>query len=306
MTGNLTLLDIAKRIGSDATVGLVEEVLTVAPELQTLPVVPKSGTSYKITRRIGKPRGAFRSANEGVTPGKSQYEQIDVPMYFFDGQMVVDEAVVKADDRRLGDILAIEGAGQLQDTYVVMGDQIYRGQVADAKGFKGLKEQVDPTMVVNATGSGANATHTAWAVWENAQGLHLPIGNQGALSLGQWMKQQVSDTDGKKYMAWVNNLSFYMGLALGSKYCIGCVKNITSAAPLTDILGNELVSKFPVGRKPTRWFISRDAVFWLQKSRTAIGQVADSGGGTGFAPRPTSLAGIPIVETDSITAITNW
>lgn len=302
----LNLLDLAKRNAGDAAIGLVEEILTVAPELQTIPVSPKDGTSYQITRRTGRPRGAFRSPNEGVEPGKSKYEVVDVPMYFFDGQMIVDESIVRGDKR--GAILAEEGAAQLQDTYVVLGDQVYRGTVASTKGFAGLKEQVDSTMVIDATGSGANATHTAWAVYEDTRsGLHLPIGMGGMMNLGQWVKQQVTDSTGtNKYMAWVNNLSFWIGLALGSRYCIGCVKNITADKPLTDALGAELVSKFPIGRKPTRWFISRDATFLLQKSRTAIGQIADGGGGQGFAPRPTSLAGVPIAETDSIAKITNW
>ncbi len=300
----LTLLDLAKRNAGDAAVGLVEEVLTVAPELQTLPVVPKDGTSYQITRRTGRPRGAFRSPNEGVEPGKSKFETAEVPMYFFDGQMVIDEAIVRGDNK--GSILANEGAGQLQETYVQLGDQIYRGSQASTKGFYGLKEQVDPSMIIDADGTGA-ATHTAWAVYENPQnGLHLPIGNDGAVNLGEWRKQQVLDESGKAYMAWVNNLAFWIGLALGSRYCIGCIKNITSTKPLTDELGNHLASKFPVGRKPTRWFISRDACFYLQKTRSAIGQVADNGGGEGFAPRPTSLADVPITETDSIITMANW
>lgn len=202
MTGNLTLLDVAKRTGSDATVGLVEEILTVAPEMRTLPVVPKSGTSYKVARRIGRPRGAFRSANEGVDPGKSQYEQIDVPMYFFDGQMVVDEAIVKADDGSLGDILAAEGAASCRTLMSCSATRFTAAAPLGAKGFLGLKEQVDATLVVDATGAQTSAT-TAWAVYENPRdGLHLPIGNQGALSLGQWVKQQVGDTASKKYMAW--------------------------------------------------------------------------------------------------------
>lgn len=303
----LTILDLAKRTGSDAAIGLVEEVLTVAPELRTIPVVPKTGTSYRISRRTGRPRGAFRSANEGVTPGKSTYEQIEVPMFFFDGQMVVDEAIVRADDRRLGDILAQEGAGQLEDTMVVLGDQVYRGVTADAKGFAGLKAQVAAAMVTTANGAGT--TDTAWAVYEDTKnGLHLPIGNNGGMDLGQWVKQQVTDTAGTgRYMAWVNNLSFYIGLAMASAKCVGCVKNITTAAPLTDALGAEVYKNFPVGRKPTRWFMSPAALFTLQKSRTAIGQVStDAKGGGGFSPRPTELAGVPIVETDSIATLANW
>lgn len=305
----LTLLDIAKRTGNDATIGLIEEVLTVAPELRTLPVKPKTGTSYKVGRRTGVASGAFAAVGGGVTPGKSTYQQIEVPMYWFDGQMVVPEAIVKADGGQLGDVLAAEGAGLLQGSMISLGDQIYRGTVASAQGFQGLKQQVDAAMVIDAEGSGANATHTAWAVWESDQGLHIPMGNSGAMALGQWMKQQVVDPADatKRLMAWVNNLSFYIGLAVASKNCIGCVKNITSAKPLTDALGAKLVTAFPVGRKPTRWFISRDSAYYLQASRSSIGQqAADGAGGAGWAPRPTELAGVPIVETDSITTITNW
>lgn len=303
----LTLLDLAKRSGSDPMVGLIEEVLTVAPELRTIPTVPKAGTSYKITQRTAVGKGSFRHVNEGIAPTKSTYKQIDVPMFFFDGQMTVDEAIVKADDRRLGDILADEGAGQLQGSYIALGDQIYRGVTADAKGFAGFKASVASDMVIDATGTGS-ATHTAWAIYENTRdGVCLPVGNNGLLQLGQWTKQQVNDASSNPYMAWVNNLSFYIGLGLHSAKCIGCVKNITSAKPLTDALGAELVSKFPVGRKPTRWMISRDSAFYLQKSRTAIGQVATDGkGGQGFSPRPTELAGVPIVETDSIATLTAW
>lgn len=306
----LTLIDLAKRTGSDATVGLVEEVLTVAPELRTIPVVPKAGTSYKLTRRTGLGSGGFRNANEGIAAVKSTFEQVEVPMYFFDGQMVVDEAIVKADDRRLGDILADEGGGILQGSYIALGDQVYRGVTANAKGFAGLKAQVDATLVVDATGTGANATETAWAVFESPRGgLHLPIGNNGLLSLGSWVKQQVVDGSAQPYMGYVNNLSFYIGLAFGSKYSAGCVKNITSAAGkgLTDSLGAQLYAKFPIDRKPTRWFMSRNSLLYLQQSRSAIGQYpADRGGKGAWPDEPTTLAGVPITVTDSITAITNW
>jgi hypothetical protein len=294
----LTLLDIAARTNSDPLVGLVEEILNVAPELRVLPVVPKSGTKYSITRRVGKPRGAFRNVNEGVDPGKSTYQQIDVSMAFFDGQMIVDDAIVQADDRQLGDILADEGAGQLQDTYVVLGDQIYRGTSADTKGFSGLKQQVAETMVVDATGTGA-ATETVWFVYaDDRAGLHVPIGRGGSLTLGDWTKQSVTDAAGKRFSAHVNNLSFYMGLAFGSATCVGCVKNVTTAKPITDALGEQLFAKFAVGRKPTHVFMSRNARYLLQQSRVTTMNI--------MPPRPTELAGVPIVETDSIATLAAW
>lgn len=302
---NLTLLDVARRNAGDDVVGLVEEILTVAPEFRTLPVKPRSGISYPITRRIGRATGGFRNVNEGIAADKSKYETVLVPMFFFDAQLRVDEAIVKADGGKLGDILAGESAGQLQEAYVTLGDQVYRGTTASKKGFAGFREQLDSSLYVDATGTGGT-THTAWAVFEGDQGVHCPIGNDGAFGIGQWMRQQVTDANSNPYMAWVNNLSFYVGLALGSRYAIGCVKNITEAKPLTDSLGTQLFAKFKVGRKPTRWFMSRDVVYWLQKSRSAIGQVATDANGSAFSPPPTSLAGVPIVETDSIATEAAW
>jgi hypothetical protein len=298
----LTLLDIAKRTGSDPVVGLIEDVLTVAPEFRTIPVRPISGTSYRATMRTGLPGSGFRNPNEGVVPGNSKYEQKLVPCYFLDSQIQVDEAIVSADPGEVGNILADEASGAVQGSFINIGKQVYDGISADAKGFGGFFANVDASMVIDATGTGAT-TETAWAIFEDdRQGVHFPLGNNGELALGEWMKQQVTDSADatKKFMAFVNNFRGWLGLNLSTKYSIGCVKNITKAKPLTDALGNELVAKFPVGRKPTRWLMSRNAKFYLQSSRTATLGQKDSGKGDAFAPPPTSLADVPIVETDSI------
>jgi hypothetical protein len=298
----LTLLDIAKRTGSDPVVGLIEEVLTVAPEFRTIPMRPIDGTSYRATFRTGLPGSGFRRPNEGVTPGSSTYEQRIVPCFFLDSQLQIDEAIVSADPGHVGDILANEAAGSVQNSFISIGKQVYDGISADAKGFAGFKANVDASMVVDAGGTGSS-THTAWAIYENDRdGVYFPIGNNGELALGEWVKQQVRDSadSAKAFMAFVNNFRGWLGLNLSTKYSIGCIKNITEAKPLNDSLGNKLVAKFPVGRKPTRWFMSRDAKFYLQSSRTATLGQKDSGKGDAFAPIPTSLADVPIQETDSI------
>lgn len=298
---SLTLLDLAKRTNSDPVIGLIEENLVFAPEFITLPVRPIPGTIYKATLRTALPTGGFRGANEGIALTSSSYEQKDVPCFFFDVQMQVDEAIVKGDDRAIGDVLTDESSGAVEGAMISIGSQIYYGNSADEKGFKGFVANVDPEMVVDAGGTGENTT-SAWFVFENTKGVHIPVGNQGAIDMAdQWQRQQVTDDEGKKFFAYVNNLSSYIGLNIGSRYSIGCIKNITSAKPLTDKLGAEMLSKFPIGRQPTRCFINKDAAYFLQVSRSSIGnQVADKGGRGAFSPMPEEIQGIPIQRTDSI------
>lgn len=303
----LTLLDLAKRTGSDAALGLLEEITTVAPELQVMPVRPRAGTTYKYTSRTGRPSGGFRSVNAGNTPSKGTYKQQLGEMFFFDGLMNVDEAIVKGDDRSLGDVLADEGSGILQDTILKVGDQIYRGTTADAKGFVGFRATVDSTMIVDATGSGT--VENAWfAYLDDRQGIHLPIGNAGSVDVGTWQRQQIQDPSDstKSLFAYVNNLSFYMGLHIPAKFTLGCVKNITTAQKFSDALAAAQIAKFPIGKKPNMVFISRNVAYLLQTTRTAIGYQLAGKDGVAFPPRPSSVQDVTITITDSPATESAW
>lgn len=162
----LTLADLANRQGSDSVIGLIEEVLTYSPEFQTLPVRPVAGTTFRATLRTGHAAAAFRNANEGVTPSKSTYTQKTVSMHYLDTQLEVDEAIVRADDRELGDVLADEASGAVVDAFNHIGSQIYYGLSNDAKGFSGFVANVDSTMEIDATGTGSDTT-SIWMVWEH-------------------------------------------------------------------------------------------------------------------------------------------
>jgi hypothetical protein len=106
--------------------------------------------------------------------------------------------------------------------------------------------------------------------------------------------------------AWKNSLEGWVGAAFYSKYAVGQVKNLTadSGKGLTDILLSRLIQAFPIGVKPTHFFMNRRSRQQLQASRT----VTLFGQGTGrpdqptIAPIPTEYDGIPIICTDSITS----
>lgn len=309
----LTLLDMAKRSDCDPAVGLIEEVTTYAPELAVVGGRPILGTSYMAKVRTAlTAKGAFRNANEGVEAGASTYEKKRFDCFFFDSVMQIDEAILRS-AKGEGDspemVLADEAAGAIRANVNSIGAQFYNGTSADAKGFPGLKSFANAGLVANAAGTGGT-TYRAWLVNLSLQGVHFIWGNQEGFVMQDWTRQKVTDSSSKHYFALVNNLSGYIGLSCASANSVGYIKNITSAAPLTDKLVAECVSKFPVGMKPTHLFIERNSAFYLQNSRSftsitnaAPGRRAESATGVDvWAAYPTMAEGLQIVVTDSITS----
>jgi hypothetical protein len=296
-----TLADIAARTGSDAVIGLIEDVTTYAPEFSIFPAAPKPGTSYLVTRRVALPTPAFRGANDPVTITKNRYEQEVKQMYYLDVQLQADEAVVKADTGALGNFLTQEAQGALQAAVQHIGSQIWYGTNSDAKGFTGLLAQ----SVGKLTTGGTSSSTSAYLVWMNPQGVQLVVGNDGAIDMPEWVKQAIQTATNKQHMAWVSNLASWIGLQVGSNQAVWRVAGITktAGAGLTDARGEALLAEVPlVRRNGLRWFMNRRAAFTLQASRTAITNVAaNSGGSPAFPPTPTELAGVPITITDSLT-----
>ena len=106
-------------------------------------------------------------------------------------------------------------------------------------------------------------------------------------------------------MAYVTNLSAYLGLAVNSAYSVWRVRGIDTTHALTDALGAKAYEHVPVSRRQSsnlRWLMNPLAIRTLQVSRSAVGyQAAGAGGGGAFAPMPTELCNVPIILTDSLT-----
>lgn len=302
----LTLLDITKRDGTDQAVGLVEEVVTVAPELDQMLGIAINGITYKLKKRTVLPTSGFRNANEGSDLAASTYENAVGACYFLDVPLRVDEAVVDsgmAEGNSRAAILADEAAGALRSSLITVGDQFYRGTTANAKGFAGLLSLYDSTNCeVSATGSSGSAT-SAWLVWNDPQGVHFIWGNQRGIQMGEWQRQQVTDANSKAFMAWVNNCKAWIGLRQVHSRAVVRIKLITTASGknLSDALVAEALSKMPIWMRRNsnlRLFCNSVAALTLQKSRSAT--TNNSATPLQFAPQPTESNGVPIVITDSI------
>jgi len=92
MPNNLTLLDIAKLNGSDAVVGLIEEVRTVAPEVTIIPARTITGTSYETVARSVLPTVDFRKVNEGTDATKSEFTNRRVETFILSARVEADKA----------------------------------------------------------------------------------------------------------------------------------------------------------------------------------------------------------------------
>jgi len=292
-----TLLDIAKANGSDAAVGLIEEVVTYSPEVQLGAARSIKGLNYKTLVRTGLPSVSFRDANQGTTPSKSTWENRLVEAFLLNPRWECDMAIANDYEDGAQAYITLEASGIMQASMMWLGSQFYYGTANDAKGFPGLLTAYDSTnMVVDAGGTTDNTASSVWAVMWGPQAVQWVLGKSGALTVSDVTEQRVLDPNGNPYTAYCQELMSRIGLQVGNKYAVGRVKKITADAgkTLTDNHLSSLLAKFPVGFRPSHFLMSRRSQMQLQQSRTATNPTGAP------APVPTEAFGVPIVATDSI------
>lgn len=293
-----TFLDIAKANGSDAVVGLIEEVVPAVPELAMFEARTIKGLNFKTLVRTSLPTVAFRNGNEGTAAVKSTYDNRLVETFIMNPRFECDKAVADGYEDGAEAYIAMEGLGITIASGVTVAKQIYygRGTGGDAKGFPGMVATVDSSMVVDATGTTDNVASSVWAVRFGAQAAQLVVGMNGQLELSDVRIETIYDADDNPLDGYVQTLLARIGLQVASKYAIGRIKKLTtdSGKGLTDSLLSQLYEKFPVGYKPDAFMLSRRSLGQLQRSRTATTTTGAE------APIPTDWQGIPLVPTDSI------
>ncbi len=310
----MTLLDLMVLQRNDQLTGLVEDVTTSAPELDTFAAVARKGTFYEVVRRIAFPTAGFRKINAGVVPGRSAFKKEVKEMFYLDAIINMDEAIEEGDDQSVGSAWMNEATGVFRQALITVGAQVYYGTTADANGFAGLRTQISGQIGAGGTTSST----TAYLCWmDSQQGVRFDVGRGGAFNLRPPMRQQVTDSadSTKSYFAWVSNLSSYIGLNVISDKAVWGVAGITTHQTssvydqaMSDVNAGKLISNIPVMRRENlRWFMNRTAYFTLQASRTTVNvasgyslQPADAAGRPAWSPRPTTCEGYPITLTDSL------
>jgi len=308
----ITLLDVAKLNGADKEVGLIEEVLTSAPEAEVFPFRTINGTSYPTVTRVSFPSVGFRLANAGVTATKSEFVRKLVEAYIFGGRVEADRAVAMAYDEGMEAWEMVEALGTFRQSLIKLGSQIWYGISADAKGFPGIKAALPFTAgvadgsVINATGTTASTASSVYAVKFGKQDVTLVGGNGQVPRLGDFRDETIYDASSNPLPGRVADLIGWIGLQIGNVNCIRRIANLTadSGKGLTGTLLARLVNSFPVGYRPDAIFMSRRSREQYQLSMTVVlngGAGGDPNGKqTTTAPMPTHYDNIPIIATDAI------
>lgn len=290
-----TLSDLAKLNPDGFVRGIIEEALASAPELRTAAARTIPGTDYRTVVRTGLPATGFRDANEGVDSSRSTFESRPCQCYILASRVEVDQAIADAYVDGPSAYQALESVGVLEAAFRKAGFQFYYGTEADGKGFPGLISSYDATnMTVDAEGT-TNLT-SVWFVKFGERDVQFVFGEHTPLRVSDWRIESLTDGDGKKFPGYVADLTSWIGLQIVNKHSAVRIENIstTNGTTMNDDLAFEALSKFPVGVRPDFCFMNRRSLEQLRKSRTNVTSP------TGVPTIPDSVAGIPIVVTDSL------
>jgi hypothetical protein len=300
----LTAVELAKLNAQDDIAGLIEENQSVAPELNLIPAFSIKGTSFTTLLRKTYPSGSFKKRGAGAAIGTTTFEPALVQCFAYENPLRETVDISKAYRRGEAAFLALTASGAVKGAMELMGKSLYYGARSFGGGVDahpGLIDMYDATnLVVDAGGSTADTGSSVWFLkFGNAEdgNVSYVFGNDRVIGLGEWFKQLCEISSGKHAMCNVNALAADIGVQLTNVKAACRIKKLTedSGKGMTDALAYSALAKMPANMKPDVALMTRRSVGQLRVSRAAVtGVPADN------VSWPTTVAGVRIVETDSI------
>ena len=319
------------------TVGLVDNIVNVAPELDKVlgRVIP--GISYEATilTALGS-NGGFRRINSGRPLSAPSIDEKRFNCYPWDCQFSVDEALlIKASTQgeTPAQVFTTFATSGVRQKALYLGRQFYQGSLNDPLGPPGLADflftqrtQVDSRtglkidQVIDAGGTTASSCQIIWFIKQGPQGVHWLFGNGTGVVMNPWLPMYGASPDSTasvplEQRRWRSNLFGFIGTSMANYHAVGAIINVdvtngttTSNGLWDDKLVAKLWAKFPITEKPDMAFCTQNAAASLQQQRSVTNFVNSgnrdwTGGAAPIANFPTHLplcGGIPIIPTDSI------
>ena len=334
----LTLKDITAFTGTDDAVGLVDNIVNVAPEVDLVLGRTIPGIDYRarIMTAVGSNAG-FRSIGGGVQLSAPSFDRKRFNCFPFDCQMEVPEDYIAEAEagETPAQIFEAHATAAMRQKALILGKQFYLGSAVDPDGPPGLidflavqRTQIDSRtglkidQVVDAGGTAAGKCQTVWFIKQGPQGVHWLFGKGRGIQMNPWRPQRTTGADSTVgtptyRTAWVANTFGRIGTSMANYHAVGAIINVdatiqangTYTAPLTDALVSQIWAKFPITEKPDLCFATQNAIASLQAARTVTNFVNSSnrewtGNAAPVAAWPTNLptaGNIRIIPTDSIT-----
>ena len=322
----LTLKDITAQTGTSAVVGLVDNIVNVAPELDRVLGRPIKGISDKalILTALGS-NGAFRKIGGGVALSAPSFDRKRFGCMPWEAQMEVpqDLLIEMAESMTPNQIFEREAYAVMRQKALKIGKQFYLGSANDPNGPMGLidflalqRTQVDTRtglkidQVIDAGGTTAGSCETIWFIKMGPADVCWLFGNGRGITMEPWYKQRTlgadSTANNQTYrLAWLSNLFGYVGTSCANYHAVGAIINVDVAngttAPTNGAGGNglwndtvvaDLYSKWPITEAADLCFCTKKAAAMLQKQR-AVTNFVTGGDGRGYTTASAPIADFP-------------
>jgi hypothetical protein len=315
-----TLADQLSGLDPDGAVAQVVEALTRRnPVLQDMVVLEGNlTTGHQVTTRTGLPSVGWRKYNEGITTGKSRKGQFTEAAGQLEGMSAVDVKLARLGGNETGfraseDLAFVQALNNEISTGV-----FYHSTKTAPEKFLGLSPRLDSSSVsvygatqivsVSADDSTNDNTSIWGVVWspEAVFGIY-PKGSRGGIEPDDMGKQIWTDSDGKRFRAWVTHWSWDFGLVVKDARQIVRVANIdtSSLSGTDDTIVPAMISAYYRIQDPTAgrfaWYCNRKIAEFLHlQARNATKQSTIRVENIDGQP-VTYVMGAPVRVTDAIT-----
>lgn len=236
-SGQLTMLEMLNRQDPNGDLTTIAEVLDENnPFIQDAPAIMANDTfSHTFTKRLTLPSGSVRGLNEGVSTEASQTIQEKAELSLIEARAENDIHVINnmpnPKSARMQESRAfMEGIAQTHADLV-----LYGNNADEPKEFNGLATVLGSlaasTNVIGASGTGSDCTSIYVVQWGVGQaGLVYPRGAKGCgISHQDLGVESVTDSNSKKFRAYVDVFELWSGLCVFDERCVGRIANIETS-----------------------------------------------------------------------------
>lgn len=327
-TGQLTLVDWAKRQDPDGNVPAVAELLSQTNDILEDAVFIEGNlpTGHRVVIRTGLPTVYWRLLNAGVPTSKSTTAQVDESVGLMEARSHIDVELAnlngnKASFRLSEDSAFLEAMNQLQALTM-----FYGNPGVDPKTFLGLATRYgsisgagNAQNILDAGGTGTDNTSVWLVVWgEQTVFCTFPKGSTAGLQHKDLGEETVTDAAGAYYQALRTLYTWKNGLVVKDwRYVVRiCNIDISDLVGLTGTQANtaatdlikmmsRAIDRIPnlnMGRPAfyaNRTISSHLRIKALEKSSTALG-IADAINQFGQPGKQLSFLGIPVRTSDQL------